>query len=620
MSVVVTGLGAVSALGVGIPALRAAIFAGRHGIRPVTRFDVTPFAPVHLGGCVEAPGTCFDWALAAAREAWEDAGCPDVSPRRLAIVAGTTEGEAHDIVGVARVVAAALGAEGPRLTVSTACTSSANAIGLGRDLLARGDADVVVAGGAEQLFAEMYAGFHRLGVLAEAPCAPFGDTRGTTLGEGAGFVVLEREREGARARIHGYGLASDAWHETSPEPRGAGIARAVRGALSDAALEVNDIDHVSAHATGTAANDDAEHRGLRAALGARVDALPISGSKSQLGHAQGAAGVLELFASLVCMREGAVPPTLRVGGGRPGGPADPVRGERPRPHAVRHALASSSAFGGANAVLAFGPEPRAADTPSRPIYLTGRAHVGFGAGAPRDESALEADVDLRQSDPATRLALAATRAALEDAGVRIRGALRERAGIFCGAAFVSPESAERFRESVERGGLARASAPAFARLVLHAPGGAVSRLLALRGPTTTLCDPGLGGLLAFGYASDHLARRRDADVMVACGWRERRAEDEAEGASALVLEHEPRGPASQRVAGVAFGGPDDATDTVARALVAAELSKPVETVVAPDGCVESLAPLLAASLAPGCARLIVGSSPHASCAVVLVSV
>ena len=85
MSVVVTGLGAVSALGVGVPALRAAIFAGRHGIRPVTRFDVTPFAPVHLGGCVEAPGTCFDWALAAAREAWEDAGRPAVSPRRLAV-------------------------------------------------------------------------------------------------------------------------------------------------------------------------------------------------------------------------------------------------------------------------------------------------------------------------------------------------------------------------------------------------------------------------------------------------------------------------------------------------------------------------------------------------------
>lgn len=605
MSVAIVGLGAVSALGASVPALRDALFEGRHGIGPITRFDVSPFAPVRLGGCVALEGSCFDWAARAAKEAWADAAPGPVDPARVAVVAGTTEGEAHDLVGLADAVAEAVGARGPRLTISTACTSSANAIGLGADLLERGDADLVVAGGAERLFAEMLAGFFRLGVLAAEPCAPFGETRGTTLGEGAGFVVLAREGARPWAHLHGYGLASDAWHETSPEPRGGGIARATRGALADAGWAPGDVDHVNAHATGTAANDDAEHRGLRAALGDRVDAIPITGSKGHLGHAQGAAGVLELFASLVAAREGAVPPTLRVGAGRPGGPADPVRGERPRPHRVSRLLASSSAFGGANVMLAVGDAPSARERGLRPVYLAGRGRVAFAAGAPRDEDRLRADVDLRQTDPASRLALAATRAALDDAGVRVRGALRDRAGIFCGADHVSPASSAAFQASVEDLGLAKASAPAFARLVLHAPGGAVSRLLSLRGPTTTLCDPALGGLLAFAYAADHLARRDDADLLVACGWRERRSDAEAEGASALVLTTDPGG---LRVAGVAFAGPGR-VEEAARALGDASTPR----VAASPGCVESLAPLVEARGSV----LVVGSSPQASCAVLL---
>src|SRR5262249_39139903 len=162
-------------------------------------------------------------------------------------VAGTTEGDASDIAGLATGVARALGAKGAAWCVSTACASSANALGLGRDLLLAGDADLVIAGGAEKLVPEMYAGFHALGVLAAEKCAPFGETRGTTLGEGAGFVVLERD--GARvvkrvwACLCGYGLGSDAWHETSPDPRGAGIARAMTSCLGDAGLGAADVDY-----------------------------------------------------------------------------------------------------------------------------------------------------------------------------------------------------------------------------------------------------------------------------------------------------------------------------------------------------------------------------------------
>ncbi|HEY8430243.1 MAG TPA: beta-ketoacyl synthase N-terminal-like domain-containing protein, partial [Sandaracinaceae bacterium] len=201
--VVVTGMGAMSALGAGVGAIVGAMREGRDGISKLTRIDVRALAPLDLAGWLREPwerGEPADlaaWTRAAAREAWEDAGGAALGerPERIAIVAGTTLGEKGEIHCVADAAAEAIGARGPRWTVSTACASSANAIGLARDLLLAGDADVVLAGGAEKLIAEVFAGFAALGVLAADKCAPFGEGLGTTLGEGAGFVVLEREGE-----------------------------------------------------------------------------------------------------------------------------------------------------------------------------------------------------------------------------------------------------------------------------------------------------------------------------------------------------------------------------------------------------------------------------------------
>ncbi len=579
MSVAIRGLGAVCAIGHDLPSLARAVRAGEHGLGPVRHFDVAPFAPVSLGGCVNDGAGCVAWAVRAVREAFLASGV-EAAPARIAVVAGTTEGDDHDIPGVARAVAAALGARGPQLTLSTACTSSANAIGLGKDLLDRGDADVVVAGGAERLAKEMYAGFHRLGVLAVEPCRPFGDAFGTTLGEGAGFVVLTREAGDARAHLAGYGLSSDAWHETSPEPRGAGVARAIEGALRDARLAPAAIDYVNAHGTGTAANDDAEWRGVTAALGARAAEVPISASKSLLGHAQGAAGVLELIVGLLCAAEGTVPPTLRVGRGRPGGPPDPVATERPRPHHARAWLSSSAAFGGANAVLCVQAEPApSAPRARRPVVIAGLGRAEVPAGARREDARWPelAGLDPRGTDPSGRACCVAATRALADAGLKVSGALRDRAGVFAGATRVSPESVEAYRASIERGGLARCSAAAFARLVLHGPTGLVSRRLALRGPTTTLAGGGLAGMLAVAYAARTLAHRDDADVMLALGFDERRVgerdgegADEPEGAACVALRVGGDGP---RVLGVGLTGPNDREGAVARALADAGRSR-----------------------------------------------
>ena len=199
MTIAITGLGAVSCLGRGARAIGDALAAGRDGITEMERIDLRAIHPVRLAGWMRAaweagePADAEEWAIEAAREAWAHAGLDRaaIDPARIAVVAGTTDGEHSAIAQLADRVASALGAGGPRWTISTACASSANALGLGRDLILAGDADVVIAGGAERLRPEMFAGFAALGVLSAEPCAPFGEVSGTTLGEGAGFVVLE---------------------------------------------------------------------------------------------------------------------------------------------------------------------------------------------------------------------------------------------------------------------------------------------------------------------------------------------------------------------------------------------------------------------------------------------
>ncbi len=578
-AIAVTGLGAVSALGVGVDAIARAMIEGEDGLREMTRFDIRALHPVRYAGWLHeawARGEAASldaWVETAAREAWSDAGRPDVRPERIAVVSGTTLGEDAILARSADVVAEAIGARGPRWTISTACASSANAIGLARDLIEAGDADVVVAGGAEKLVVEILAGFAALGVLGTNKCAPFGEDVGTTLGEGVGLVVLERlgTRTGQRARafLLGYGLASDGWHETSPEPRGEGVTRATLACLRDAGLAREEVDYVNAHATGTAANDDAEWRGIVKALGVHARTIPVSASKGYLGHAQGAAGVLETITTIACMERGLVPPSARVGRGRPHGPSDTV-GEtgRARAGTIEVALSNSAAFAGANAVVAIGRSARPIQALARrPVTIDGLAVFRTPRGAERDETAVTkacGDVDLRSTDPSSRLAIAASAVALVDAGVRMRGEARERTGIFGGCGGPPRESLDAYRTSLERG-IDKASAPAFARTVAHAPLGAVSVALGARGPATMVVGDGVAGLLAIAYAARWLAWRDDVDRIVAGGLDERATGSlDDEGAAFVVVTASGRGP---RVVGVATAGPLD--DAVERALAEA---------------------------------------------------
>lgn len=614
--IAITGIGAVSALGPDAETLRRRLLAGEDGLVPMRRVDLGGLGRALLAGEVRGSGDdAIGWARRAAEEALRDAGI--TRTERLAIVSGTTDGELGSIGGIALALKHALHSSGPALTISTACASSTNAIGLGRDLLERGEADVVLAGGAERLLLEMFAGFSALGVLGDEPCAPFGEKVGTTLGEGAGYVVLERrgERTGARVRatLLGWALSSDAFHETSPEPRGEGVARAVAGALADAQLPAEAIEYVNAHGTGTAANDDAEWRGLLRSLGAHAERVPISSTKGALGHAQGACGVLEAIATLVALEAGRLPPSLRIGRGRRTAPTRLTAGPIPEASTARTALATNAAFGGANAALVLGPAdaPARGGRPRRTVKLIGAASIRRAPGEPPFRPAL--DHDLRSSDPATRLLLAASEQAL--AGRKIRGAQRERTGIYAAASRVSPESVGELRGSIERLGPARASASAFARTVLNAPAGAVSRFLSLRGPQTTLVADGVAGLLAVAEAAAALETRGDADTLLAAAWDERLDASEPEGAACLVLATDGPG---WTVLGHAVGG-DDLDATIARARQAVEAATAIAldgdgTILPASGTLHALIDVLARARGP---VLVHAHAPAASVALVL---
>lgn len=596
--IAITGLGAISALGLDVDALWQHLAEGRDGIRPIERFDTGPFT-THLGGMVPvtdrvgiddpdgARALCIRYAVTAGREALRRAG---LTTPNIALVLGTSMGShLGGLHEASAEVARTLGLTGAVVTVSTACASSTNALGIGKELLDAGLADVVLAGGADVLVPEIFTGFHGLGLLSPSKCAPFSEPMGTTLGEGAGFVVLEREAD-ALARhapriafLAGFALSADGYHATSPEPSGAGVARALTGALGDAQLKPDDIDYVNAHGTGTPANDAAEWQGIVASLGPRAAKIPVSSTKSALGHAQGAAGVLELISTLLAMQHDVVLPTLNFTRARPRGPIDPVAEKAPRVHPVRHALCTNSAFGGANAAVLVSKQRVERREVKRQLFVTGLGAVGpFGVGVealrqwrgtdPRLAAftleSIVPTIDTRGLDASAKALTAAAALAVKSAGLQVKGVTRERTGLFVGTTNSSPRAWQEFRSSIRERGIAKASSLAFTRLVLNASAGTASRALGLRGPTTTVTTGRGSGLCTLVLALLHLSSREDADQLVVGAVDEADLERNAErldAAAALVIST-TQTPGAWAVTGFGLAGPGQSALAATRAL------------------------------------------------------
>src|SRR5262245_12584057 len=386
--IVVTGVGLVTSVGVGADATWEAMLAGREGVSEIPYFDTTAYK-VHRGHVIrDVPlaTTPHELACMAASEAVRDAGLDigRIGSERVGVVVGTLGGDlktfeaalrtapqhkeraftpavarTYPLSSILAALADRLGTGGPHLVSVNACSSGNHALAAGCDLVRSGEVDAMVVGGVDVFAQTEFTYFHNLRSLAPDHCQPFDrNRRGLMIGEGAGMLVIEPLERAARrgaavyAEVKGYGLSADGFHVTSPEPSGAGAIRAMQAALRAAALSPDDIDYVSAHGTGTPANDRAEAVALRAVFGDRASRLPVSSVKSMIGHSMGAASAIESVVCCLALRDGVVPPTINYETPDPDCPVDCVPNEA-RSLALRAVMNNSFAFGGNNAVVVF---------------------------------------------------------------------------------------------------------------------------------------------------------------------------------------------------------------------------------------------------------------------------
>jgi 3-oxoacyl-(acyl-carrier-protein) synthase len=380
----ITGLGVVSAAGVGVEETLASFREGRRNVGPVTLFPTSLHCPVFEARILQADGAVHDHpsrtvrlAMSAVTEALEASGNPHRDKGlRIGVCLGTTVASqlnnlefyeayrrtAHPPLAavedflkanLAEAVAQALDVRGPRATLVNACSSGTDAIGLGLSWLRAGLCDLVIAGGADELNLVPLCGFHSLGIVSDSPCAPFDLHRsGLNLGEGAGILVLEtdeaRRKRGREARLllAGYGAACDAYHLTAPHPDGLGIRSAIMGALQQAETAPGEIAFVNAHGTATPDNDRVEGNALGGIFGR---GLAVLSTKGYTGHTLGAAGGIEAVFTALGLQERWVPASAGFETPDPDIPIAPLRGRTSMDGCA--AMSTSLAFGGNNAAL-----------------------------------------------------------------------------------------------------------------------------------------------------------------------------------------------------------------------------------------------------------------------------
>ena len=405
--VVITGLGAISPVGVDVATTWKSLLTGHSGVVQLTdswagelpaRIAARAAAdPAALLDRIQARrmDRCQQLGLVAAREAWADAGAPEIDPGRLGVVVSSGMGGAASILsaydtlrekgwqrlspftvpmmmpnGPAGWISVELGAcAGVHSTVS-ACASGAEAIGYGMDMIRLGRADVVLAGGTDAAIVPVniaaFAAMRALSTRNDEPqraSRPFDKGRdGFVLGEGAGMVVLESAEHAARRGVNvyaiaaGVGYSADAHHIAQPDPGGAGIVRAISRALADGGVEPDQVVHVNAHATSTPAGDVVEGQAIATALGSAARGVVVSATKSMTGHLLGGAGAVESVAAVLALRDRVAPPTINLED-----PDDQVgidiatepRELRAHGNAPMAVLNNSFGFGGHNVALAF---------------------------------------------------------------------------------------------------------------------------------------------------------------------------------------------------------------------------------------------------------------------------
>jgi len=592
---VVTGVGVLSPIGNSPQEILSSITEARVGLAPITHFDASHFRTT-IGGEIrnfnaadfllpeeldEYEDEYLRYAIASARTAIKDSGI-DYTPRGeirrdIALVLGTCNGglrsaekeyqwkhgqsdKAFDekmnlqaqLYGFGKALAHALRIGGETWVVTTACSSTTGALGLAQMLINRGYYKKVLIGGSDSLCLANMAGFNGIKAVSECQTAPFSLPEGLNVGEASCFWLIE-EMESALLRsascygkIIGHSTTSDAYHPTSPDPRGDGVYRTMRQTLEDSGLKVSDLGYINAHGTGTSANDRAESKGITRFFNG--ESVPVVSLKSFFGHCMGTAGILEATCGLFAMNENIIPPTVNFSEPRPGCTLDYV------PNTARKKeypafISTNYAFGGNNAGVCIAKWD--ADTPVRDeitnrVVITGSSSVtSLGLGVESLVSALQeqkkgfsrapaidfgevqsklggfvkpfkaSDIDKRINfaamNPISSFATASAKLALDNAGLKVNRKNAEDVGIVMGSCNGPDEMAHM--DSVFQTENHAADLSSFSNITANSTAGWVSNALLLKGINTTLSPGHHAGMQALMYAFNMLAEGRGKCIL-----------------------------------------------------------------------------------------------------------
>ncbi len=398
--VVVTGIGVMSPVGVGIDTFWKSIVNGKSGISPITRFNTERY-PTRIAGEIKdfdpgeympdnlADSLCrySQFGLATAQMAIQDAGLDlgSFNKDRVGVSIGigtetllyydektAIENSNYNLRAkpptesrnITSIISDYLGSSGPGVVIATACSSGNQAIGIAREMIKAGQADIVLTGGVETpIFPLNLAAFCSLRVLSKRnddpskASRPFDEGRdGFVMGEGAGMLVLESEeaayKRGASiyGEVTGYGATSDAFHMTKPSVDKVQISKSMLLAIEDANININDIDYINAHGTSTRANDSGETKAIKIVCGKNAYNIPVSSTKSMTGHLMGAAGAVELIVCILAIKHGIIPPTINLENPALDCDLDYVP-NKSRKKEIKTAISNSFGFGGNNSTL-----------------------------------------------------------------------------------------------------------------------------------------------------------------------------------------------------------------------------------------------------------------------------
>jgi len=552
LRIALTGTGIVCAVGRSVAEAWPKIARGERGIGPVTLFDVTgqrSSIAAEVKGVVPPPvKSGAPWsrsdamALDAVREALSEAGI-DPHVRRVGLIVGGTTGGmfetegllarmhanaaervpnpemlAHPLSATADRLNQALGPFARMRTVCSACSSGANAFAIGAAWLRLGVVDAVVVGGTDGLCRLTYTGFNALGAVDVNPARPFdANRRGLTLGEGAGFAVLERpdtaEKRGAQWEVElvGVGITSEAHHITNPSEDGALAGHAIELALRSAGLKPERVDYVNAHGTATPLNDAMESRALARALGDEVSRVYVSSTKGVMGHTLGAAGAIEAIVAALTIRDRRVPPTAGLEEIDPKCahlrhvPKEGAEAE------INVALSNSFGFGGVDTVLALARRGvvKQTDGERRRVYVTGIGSASAVGALRGQDNARLVEPRSETTDPIVGLDPARARrldraARLGTVAAQLAGA-NGHDGVIMGSSYGDADGSASFLAKILEKGPRLAPPAEFPNLVPSSPTGHVSIYLNLHGPAFAVADLATSGEAAVASAFELIA-------------------------------------------------------------------------------------------------------------------